>query len=527
MAIGHSHPVIRHVRRIAFLHERARMTDGELLDRFLTQRDEVAFEALMRRHGPMILGVCRRVLTNPDDAEDAFQATFLVLVRKAASIKNRELVGNWLYGAAYRAALEAKAARRRSRERQVNPMPEPVAPTAEIWEDLRPLLDHELSRLPDKYRVPVVLCDLEGRTRREVARHLGIPEGTLSGRLTTARRRLAQRLSRQGVTLSGAGLAVVLSKSTASAGVPVSLAVSTVKAVTAVAAGQAAVAGIVSAKVAALTEGVVKAMLLTKLKSMTIVLLAAALFGGGGSALTYHALSAEQKVVRQDVPAQAVAAQDEQAKPHKEKKPPAEKRSYGFLGVMLEGDTDTGQVTIHEVIPDSPAAKAGVQAGDVLVKVGNAQVTDPNEAVKILKSSKPGDKVNISFKRGDKDMNASITLGKWPADVKEPARLKEEEQGKDERAPGYFGLILRDDADNGTVVVNEIAENSPAAEAGIKPEDVLLKIGSVQVKGANDLIKQMANLKAGDKMTLRIKRGDKEMDVTVTAAKRPADFGKM
>src|SRR5262249_9375339 len=151
--------IIRHVRRIAFLHERTHMTDGQLLNCFLTQRDEDAFEALMRRHGPMVLGICRRVLANPDDAEDAFQATFLVLVRKAACIKNRELLGNWLYGTAYRAALEAKAVRRRSRERQVIPMPEPVAPTAELSTDLQPLLDRELSRLPDRYRVPVVLCD--------------------------------------------------------------------------------------------------------------------------------------------------------------------------------------------------------------------------------------------------------------------------------------------------------------------------------------------------------------------------------
>src|SRR5262249_50953165 len=163
-------------------------------------------------------------------------------------------VGNWLYGAAYRAALEAKAARRRVRERQVSAMPEPKAvDEADVWLDLRPVLDRELNRLPDKYRVPVVLCDLEGRTRGEVARQLGRPEGTLSGRLTTARRRLAKRLARRGLTLSGGALAAALSPREASAILPAPLVVSTVKAATSVATGQAAASGVISAKVAALT----------------------------------------------------------------------------------------------------------------------------------------------------------------------------------------------------------------------------------------------------------------------------------
>jgi RNA polymerase sigma factor (sigma-70 family) len=439
MATGQPNGVIRHVRRVAFLHDGAGMTDGQLLDRFLAHADETAFEVLMRRHGPMVLGVCRRVLANPHDAEDAFQATFLVLVRKAASITRRELVGNWLYGAAYRAALEAKAARRRSRERQVSPMPEPVAPTAEMWEDLRPLLDQELSRLPDKYRVPVVLCDLEGRTRREVARQLDIPEGTLSGRLTTARRRLAQRLARRGLVLSGAGLAAVLSESTVSAAMPAPLMISTVQAVAAVAAGQATVPGIVSAKVAALTEGVVKTMLLTKLKSMTIAFLAATLLGGGGTVLTYHVLGAERKTDGREIPAPALARADDPAKPDKDKKNKEDKaaeKTHGFLGVMLKTDDDTNQVLVHEVFADSPADKAGIKAGDVLLKVGDTKISEPNEAVEILKKSKPGDKLKITFKQGDTEKTATITLGKWPAKTKDPDKAKEKEKTRGATGPG-------------------------------------------------------------------------------------------
>src|SRR5437660_2715419 len=146
-------------------------SDGQLLHGFCTRRDEAAFAALVRRHGPMVLGVCRRVLRNEHDAEDAFQATFLVLARKAASVRPREMVGNWLYGVAYRTALEARraAARRRRKESQVR---EPAqAETADDrWQELRPVLDRELAGLPDRYRVALVLCDLEGKTRKEVAR---------------------------------------------------------------------------------------------------------------------------------------------------------------------------------------------------------------------------------------------------------------------------------------------------------------------------------------------------------------------
>src|SRR5262249_9287871 len=144
------------------------LTDGQLLGRFLSSRNEAAFAALVRRHGPMVLGVCRRILGDFHDAEDAFQATFLVLARKAASVVKRESLGNWLYGVAYRTALQARVtnARRRARERPMRDMPHPELPPAEP-QDWRPLLDRELSRLPEKYRAAIVLCDLEGRTRRE------------------------------------------------------------------------------------------------------------------------------------------------------------------------------------------------------------------------------------------------------------------------------------------------------------------------------------------------------------------------
>jgi RNA polymerase sigma factor (sigma-70 family) len=275
MTTSQPHDTLRHLREAGLVRDGVEMTDGQLLEHFVTNHDEAAFEVLVRRHGPMILGVCRRLLRHPQDVEDAFQATFLVLVRKAASIGQRELLGNWLYGVAYRTALDARAAtaRRRKREKQVSLMPEPATVDgADDWRDLRPLLDQELSRLPDMYRIPIVLCDLEGRTRRDAARQLGIPAGTLSGRLTSAREMLAKRLARHGLALSGGALLAALSPSAVSASVPSPLVASAVQAATAVASGHG-LAGVVSVQAAALAEGVMKTMLVKMLKIAPTVLL--------------------------------------------------------------------------------------------------------------------------------------------------------------------------------------------------------------------------------------------------------------
>jgi RNA polymerase sigma factor (sigma-70 family) len=282
----------QHLWREVLRREDCSLTDGQLLGRFVERRDEAAFETLLRRHGPMVLGVCRRVLGNPHDADDAFQATFLVLVRKAASVVPRDALAGWLHGVAHRTALEARAriARRRAKERQVEAMPHPPVQPDNTWQSLVPLLDQALGRLPERYRLPVLLCDLEGRSRREAARHLKIPEGTLSSRLAAARKMLARRLARHGPALSAGALAVLLTENAAPASVPAPLAVATTKA----ALGAAArAAGVVSARVAALTEGVLKAMLLTKLKIATAVLLAVAAVSAGIATLGYGTPSAE------------------------------------------------------------------------------------------------------------------------------------------------------------------------------------------------------------------------------------------
>jgi RNA polymerase sigma factor (sigma-70 family) len=256
------------------------LSDGQLLERFLAERDEAAFAALVRRHGPLVFGVCRRVLGNVHDAEDAFQAAFLVLARKAKAVLKRAAVGSWLYTVAYRTALEARAAnaRRRQVEKQVSAMPHPeVAPPEP--QDWRPLLDQELSRLPEKYRAPVVLCDLGGVSRRDAARQLSLSEGTLSSRLATARRMLAKRLARHGLALSGGALAAALSQGAASAHVPMPLVWSTAKAAALVAAGQLAA---VATPAALLTKGVLKTMFLAKLKAAAVMVAVLAALGVSG-----------------------------------------------------------------------------------------------------------------------------------------------------------------------------------------------------------------------------------------------------
>jgi RNA polymerase sigma factor (sigma-70 family) len=291
MAIIPLMTVFRRLRRTVLSQEAEGVTDGQLLKRFLEGRDESAFEALVLRHGPMVLGVCRRVLGNADDAEDAFQAVFLVLVRKAGAIARAELLGNWLYGVAYRTALEAKAraARRRAREKQVKDMPHPAVVPAADRAELAALLDQELNRLPDKYRVPVVLCDLEGGSRKDVARQLGLPEGTLSSRLATARQLLAKRLARRGLTVSGGALPAALLENAAAACLPTALVRSTVNAAAGVAAGLAVTTAVVSARVVGLVKGVMRAMALQKIKVMTVVLVALLVAGGG--LRTYRAAS--------------------------------------------------------------------------------------------------------------------------------------------------------------------------------------------------------------------------------------------
>jgi RNA polymerase sigma factor (sigma-70 family) len=311
MATGQLIGVLHNLRRAALRHDGAGLTDAELLEAFLARRDEAAFEALVRRHGPMVLGVCQRVLRNHADAEDAFQATFLVLVRKAASVVPRSQVGNWLYGVACNTARKARAmsGKRRAKEREAGMRPR--LPTfEETGRRLQEALDEELSRLPDKYRVPIVLCELEGRPLKEAARQLGWPQGTVASRLVRGRALLGKRLARHVAVSSGLALAVC--SGLASAALPPALVETTVRVAAHLSAGGAA-ARLVPAKVAALTERVLKSMLLTKLK-LTAGIVLLVLLGVG--AFTVQTWASDEKANEQpatrkaDPPAAKPAAKE-------------------------------------------------------------------------------------------------------------------------------------------------------------------------------------------------------------------------
>jgi RNA polymerase sigma factor (sigma-70 family) len=299
MSTGPVPGVLDHLRRAVLREQDAALTDGELLAHYLTRRDETAFEALVRRLGPMVLGVCRRVLGNAADAEDAFQATFLVLVRKASSIRPRGKVATWLHGVAHLTALKARAAavRRRWKERRAAEMGRPEAPV-DPWADFLPLLDQELRLLPERYRVPLVLCELEGKSHKEAAKEMGWPEGTLAGRLSRARALLARRMARHGAALSVATLA--LSPEVVST----ALASSTARAAVAYSAGKV----VVSANVIALVEGAVRTMLLTTLKTAMAFLLVAA---SVGAAVAFGVPNGENRPVNPEpATAQNVAQPD-------------------------------------------------------------------------------------------------------------------------------------------------------------------------------------------------------------------------
>jgi RNA polymerase sigma factor (sigma-70 family) len=291
-------------------------TDASLLERFVSGRDEAAFELLLWRHGPMVLSVCRRMLRCDHDAEDAFQAAFLLLARKAGAIRHREAVAGWLYQTACRIALRARETARK-RPVAVPPGAEPTAPDSEtdaIWRDLRPVLDEEVGRLPKKYRLPIILCYLQGRTYAEASQVLKCPRGTVAIRLQRARELLRGRLTRRGLALTAATTAVLAAERTVSAALPAALVHTTLKAALLFAAGKA-VAGAVSAQALTWTQGVLRTMFLSKIKILAAVALLMGATGTGAGVLM--SLKAESPVTAKTDPPTAA----EQAKTDK---PPAE-----------------------------------------------------------------------------------------------------------------------------------------------------------------------------------------------------------
>jgi RNA polymerase sigma factor (sigma-70 family) len=308
MAKSAPSPILELIRRITLDQRGREVSDHDLLKGFSDQHDEAAFHMLLRRHGPMVLHVCRGVLAGEADAEDAFQATFLILASKAASIRKTSALGSWLHGVAYRTALKARAqagARRKNESRApARPISEPDDLT---WQEVRQVMHEELTGLADRYRVPLVVCYLEGQTQDAAAVQLGLAKSTLKERLERGRAILRARLVRRGLGPAPLLVAAAWPSATALACLPATLVTSTIKAANLFAAGQATVNGVISAKVAALTEGILKTMFLTNLKVtaaglVIAALLATGLFVTGMGAIPHRALAQQSTGKQQEKP---------------------------------------------------------------------------------------------------------------------------------------------------------------------------------------------------------------------------------
>jgi RNA polymerase sigma factor (sigma-70 family) len=346
------------------------LPDAEVLTRFLQGRDDGAFAELVRRHGPLVRAACWRVLGESHDADDAFQAVFWILARKAGTVRDGALLGPWLHRVAVRAAERARllARRRQARERPVTAMPEPSYEPPEP-RDWLPLLDAEIQRLPDRLRVPLVLCELQGKSRAEVSRLLGLNEGTLSSRLARGRDLLRRRLRRTGTIVAGAGLTTAFAYGT-EAPPPQLLIDATTTALT----------GATSASVAALTQGVLKAMLFAKLKfALTVVLAMTAVSGVLLAARQSELLSGEVQERNAGKPGkdrlqgrwEIVSVHEDGKEPQGDEAERIKMHKFVFKGDKLTAkgehsySIDTGKKPMHFnlIVEEGPEAERGTWQG--------------------------------------------------------------------------------------------------------------------------------------------------------------------
>ncbi len=339
--------LVRYLRQLAGSGQGDGASDAELLERYVRNRDEAAFELLVWRHGAMVFNVCRRLLPCEQDVEDAFQATFLALVRKAGSISRRGSVAAWLYKVAYRVALEARQRTRKTAAVEksggetlaVQPANDP------LWSDVRPILDEELNRLPERLRRPIVLCYLEGKSNAEAARELGCRLGTIYSRLSRGRELLRKRLQRRGVTLPIAAMTTILTANLSESAPPISLVRAAARAALTFADPSPAAA--VSPRVATLAEGVLRTMFITKLKIAVVMVVVIGVAAGG---LLTQARTA-------DPPAQT-KANDPPPKPAGGDKKPAEpitvmvvKPKKGGLPLMVTRPAEVVAAQQQQIVP--------------------------------------------------------------------------------------------------------------------------------------------------------------------------------
>jgi RNA polymerase sigma factor (sigma-70 family) len=525
---GSTNGIIHRVRRLLRHAEPA--TDAELLARFIADRDAEAFALIVRRHGPMVHGVCRRVLRNAADADDAFQATFLLLARRARSLRHQRLVGNWLYGVAYRTALEARraAAVRRARERRAAEMKTQPPATDEPSPDLREVLDRELAALPDVYRAAVVLCDLEGLSRKDAAERLGWAEGTLSGRLFRARSLLAARLARLGLAVPAAGVGLVAS---ASAAVPPALAESTIRIGVLVAAGEAA--AVVAAPAAALMEGVMKAMLLTKLKTMaTVVVVGCAVLTTAVAGWQANAVgaSAATLVEGQNEPARRAAQRD----PDKDRIAQLERERDELLKIVRD---------LKERLQKLEADRDGNLRGRM---PGEAESQREEAATRLRRLDEERARLERERARGARNANPRIVDGGPPAELAEKLRKLEEEFAKQGQGSEKARAAIKDLAEK--LKAEQLKGLALDAEKFAKlkdriPAEALDKLKSLQLDaeklaklkelGESDLADKLKAIElgydTGAKLKARIKEssGDRVKELEDRVKTMEADIKKL
>lgn len=344
MTVGKIDCVLKHLHSLLAAENAVQITDRQLLERFATNRDEAAFAALVSRHGAMVLNVCRRVLSSEPDAEDACQATFLVLACKARSIRKKDSVGSWLHGVAYRAATNLRRAKLR---RRTHEMQGAVTELAKVsgdvtWREVQTILDEEIQRLPENLKAPILLCYLEGKTHNEAAIELGWSLTTFRGRLDRGRESLRKQLTRRGVTLSAVLLPTLLPGQT-SAALPATLVVSIVKAATA---GTEALQSLLPNQTLTLAQGVIEAMSWKKMKT-AVTALVLVLLMGGISGLTLAVLAADIPPLPPESNAQAPGTKETEKKqaPAKEVQPAKGKADQ----VAKAPITVTMQAKLYEV----------------------------------------------------------------------------------------------------------------------------------------------------------------------------------
>lgn len=348
--MGHSLPGLVHrLGRVVARDGLAQLTDGELLRRFTADRDALAFEALVCRHGPMVLGTCARVLGRTGDAEDAFQATFLTLVRRARTVRSGEALAGWLHRVARRVSVRLDRDRdRRITREQHAARPEAVAGGANEWADWRAALDREVERLPEPYRAAFVLCHLEGRAQEDAARELGCPVGTLQSRLARAKERLRARLPACGVALPVLGAGTVSAR----------LATATVTAAVEFAAGHQ---GAVAPAVLALSQGMWKPMIVLKSKVVLLAMVVAAVAGAAGG------IGGGPAVVRADPPPARPDPAIEELKRENALLRRENQLLHKRLGVVEKALAPSDPPTDAEVLKALPKVPPGATRDDIVI----------------------------------------------------------------------------------------------------------------------------------------------------------------